>query len=68
MTGDLFKAVPDPLIGRTLDGRYEVLGRLGDNKAARTRMDVAIGRIEATRQLQLAPSDRRIAYDETKLQ
>ena len=27
---DLSKTDPDPLIGRTLDGRYEVLGRLGE--------------------------------------
>jgi serine/threonine protein kinase len=26
---DLFEPQPDPLVGRTLDGRYEVLGRLG---------------------------------------
>ena len=32
MVVDLFKTEPqrDPLIGRTLDGRYEVLGRLGE--------------------------------------
>jgi len=27
---DLFKSAPDPFIGKTLDGRYEVLGRLGE--------------------------------------
>ena len=27
---DLSKTDPDPLIGRTLDGRYQVLGRLGE--------------------------------------
>jgi serine/threonine-protein kinase len=30
---DLFDDVPDPLIGRTLDRRYEVLGRLGEGGA-----------------------------------
>jgi len=27
---DLFDSVPDPLLGRTLAGRYEVVGRLGE--------------------------------------
>jgi predicted Ser/Thr protein kinase len=27
---DLYETDPDPLIGRTLDGRYQVLGRLGE--------------------------------------
>jgi hypothetical protein len=30
---DLFKSAPDPFIGKTLDGRYEVLGRLGEGGA-----------------------------------
>jgi serine/threonine-protein kinase len=30
---DLFKSAPDPFIGRTLDRRYEVLGRLGEGGA-----------------------------------
>jgi serine/threonine-protein kinase len=30
---DLFKSAPDPFIGRKLDGRYEVLGRLGEGGA-----------------------------------
>jgi serine/threonine protein kinase len=29
VAGDLFEAQPDPLIGRTLDKRYEVMARLG---------------------------------------
>jgi serine/threonine-protein kinase len=29
VVGDLFNDAPDPLVGRKLDGRYEVLGRLG---------------------------------------
>jgi hypothetical protein len=33
VVGDLFKAAPDPLIGRKLDGRYEVLARLGEGGA-----------------------------------
>ncbi|HEY7375354.1 MAG TPA: protein kinase, partial [Polyangia bacterium] len=33
MAGDLFKSAPDPFIGRKLDGRYEVLGRLGEGGA-----------------------------------
>lgn len=31
--GDLFNTASDPLIGRKLDGRYEVLGRLGEGGA-----------------------------------
>jgi serine/threonine-protein kinase len=33
VVGDLFKTAPDPFIGRTLDGRYEVMGRLGEGGA-----------------------------------
>ena len=33
MVRDLFNTAPDPLIGRKLDGRYEVLGRLGEGGA-----------------------------------
>jgi serine/threonine-protein kinase len=33
VVGDLFDDVPDPLIGRKLDRRYEVLGRLGEGGA-----------------------------------
>jgi serine/threonine protein kinase len=33
VVGDLFDDAPDPLIGRRLDGRYEVLGRLGEGGA-----------------------------------
>ena len=33
MLGDLFNPAPDPLIGRKLDGRYEVLKRLGEGGA-----------------------------------
>ena len=33
VAGDLFKAPFDPLIGRKLDGRYEVLERLGEGGA-----------------------------------
>jgi serine/threonine-protein kinase len=33
VVGDIFSDVPDPLIGRKLDGRYEVLARLGEGGA-----------------------------------
>ncbi len=33
MVQDLFNAAADPLVGRKLDGRYEILGRLGDGGA-----------------------------------
>jgi eukaryotic-like serine/threonine-protein kinase len=33
VVGDLFNDAPDPLVGRKLDGRYEVLGRLGEGGA-----------------------------------
>ena len=53
MVGDLFNAAPDPLIGRKLDGRYEVLGRLGEGGAGvvyRGRQD-PLGRFVAIKVL-----------------
>lgn len=53
MVPDLFDDVPDPLIGRKLDGRYEVLGRLGEGGAGvvyRGRQ-VHLGRLVAVKVL-----------------
>jgi serine/threonine-protein kinase len=54
VVGDLFDDAPDPLIGRRLEGRYEVLARLGEGGAGvvyRGRQ-AQLGRLVAIKVLQ----------------